>query len=96
MYNIIKGVVPYLKTQIPNYIQTFNPGQTDAATVDVRVSFPVELDYWTDFLNGNTQAPWDDNLAPKADLQVSRTQLTQMILNAIPSITWLNTLPTHP
>jgi hypothetical protein len=87
--------VPYLRAQIPTYIQTFNPGQADAATVDVRVSFAVELDYWTDFENGNTNSPWDNNAAPKADLQVSRTQLTQSLLNAIPDITWLNTLPTH-
>lgn len=87
--------MPYLQSQIPNYIQTFNPGQADAATVDVRLSFAVELDFWTDHLNGDPNAPWDNNLAPRADLQVSRTQLTQSILNAIPSITWLNTLPTH-
>ncbi|KAF8963452.1 hypothetical protein BDZ97DRAFT_1904916 [Flammula alnicola] len=95
VYNILNGVVPYLKAQIPNYIQTFNPGQADTATQDVRVSFAIELDYWTDHENGDPNSPWDNNAAPKADLQVSRTQLTQSILNAIPSITWLNTLPTH-
>uniref|UniRef100_A0A8H7XM16 GH18 domain-containing protein n=1 Tax=Psilocybe cubensis TaxID=181762 RepID=A0A8H7XM16_PSICU len=95
IYNILNGVVPYLKSQITHYIQNFNPNGGDADTVEVRLSLPVELDYWTDFLNGNKAAPWDNNLAPKADVKVSRTQLTQSILNAMPSITWLNTLPTH-
>ncbi|KAF8816939.1 hypothetical protein BYT27DRAFT_6953579 [Phlegmacium glaucopus] len=95
VHNIIKGVVPYLQTQIPNYIALYNPGQNADSTQDVRVSFAVELDYWTAFENGDQNAPWDNNAAPKADLQVSRTQLTQQILNAIPSITWLNVLPTH-
>ncbi|KAK2461060.1 hypothetical protein APHAL10511_006907 [Amanita phalloides] len=95
VYNIIQGVVPYIRTQVQNYIALYNPGHNDAATQDVRVSFAVELDYWTAFENGNVNSPWNDNTAPKADLRVSRTQLTQQILNAIPSITWLNVLPTH-
>uniref|UniRef100_A0A8H7Y0R9 Uncharacterized protein n=1 Tax=Psilocybe cubensis TaxID=181762 RepID=A0A8H7Y0R9_PSICU len=95
VYNILAGVVPYLQSQITTLIQSFNPGKPDTDTVDVRLSFAIELDFWTDHLNGDPNTQWDTTLAPKADVQISRAQLTTSILNAMPSITWLNTMPTH-
>jgi len=95
VHNVVKGVVPYIRSQVQTYIALFNPNKAATDTVDVRVSFPVELDYWTTHLNGDPNTKWDDQKAPKADLKVSRTQLTNEILNKIPDITWLQTLPTH-
>jgi hypothetical protein len=96
VHEIIKGVEPYIKSQVQKYIASYNPGKSDTDTQEVRVSFAVELDFWTDALEKKIKLPdWVDSRAPKADLQVSRTQLTQEILNAIPSINWLNMLPTH-
>lgn len=87
--------MPYLQAQIPNYIAAYNPGKQDTDAQEVRVSFAVELDYWTAFEQGDTNSPWDNTLAPKADLQVTRTQLTQNILNPIPNLVLLTVLPTH-
>lgn len=87
------GMVPYLRTQVQNYIALYNPGEGDTDEEPARLSFAIELDYWVDHENQDPNSEWAP-VVPFSDAVVSRRDLTNQILNNIPDIYWVNNLPT--
>lgn len=93
VHDIVAGMVPYLRTQVQNYIALYNPGEDDTDGELARLSFAIELDYWVDHENQDPNSEWAP-VVPFSDAIVSRRDLTNQILNNIPDIYWVNNLPT--